>query len=244
MIKPIKYRVVEFKTAEGRKYCLSLSFENSYEMNMTMVRLQEFYESPEFANKYFTLEEYMDWYAYNEHDSGKKITFKGFDYLTRVVGTNIPGNYIKEFRTLFTDLSKRERLLFDIVDSFNVNFSYIISSFTNPEQFEDLQHELAHARYDFDKDYARTVELIVLKYFTSSFNNAIIKRGYSESNVIDEMHAFALTGMPKWYPFYRRNISTWLMMWKLRRIVKKLPNNCSFGDELTAYESSFKNKRS
>jgi hypothetical protein len=66
-----------------------MTYDTPYELCMSFVRVQEFYESPEFKGKYFTLEEFIDWWSLNE----SKI--KGsFDYPARWSGFNIPGTVI------------------------------------------------------------------------------------------------------------------------------------------------------
>ncbi len=53
------------KISEGMFY---LRFDNATRMAATMMRFQEYYESPEFAGKYFTREEFVAWYA--QHKAG------------------------------------------------------------------------------------------------------------------------------------------------------------------------------
>ena len=60
-----------------------LHFEDPYQLAMHFLRAQEFYESPKFADKIFTLVEYMEWYA-KEHGNGV------FDYMKTWSGFNVP----------------------------------------------------------------------------------------------------------------------------------------------------------
>ena len=48
-------------------YCVT--YDTQYDLCMSFVRIQEFYESPKFKGQYFTLEEYMDYWA-EEFGSG------------------------------------------------------------------------------------------------------------------------------------------------------------------------------
>lgn len=57
---------IEIKHLYPKIYCLE--FDTQYNLCMSMVRIQEFYESPEFAGKYFTLEEYIDYWSKNFGD--------------------------------------------------------------------------------------------------------------------------------------------------------------------------------
>ena len=60
-----------------------LMFENQFELCSTMLRFQEYYESPKFKNKIFTLEEYKKWYS----KGNKKFTY--YYFLIRKPRTNV-----------------------------------------------------------------------------------------------------------------------------------------------------------
>ncbi len=69
-----------------------------YEIGSLFIRMQEFYECPDerFRGKYFTLDEYMDWYA-GRHPQGK------FSYFEDWAGFNIPGSSLIKFWNVFTE---------------------------------------------------------------------------------------------------------------------------------------------
>ena len=60
-----------------------LIFGKQTDMTLSLLRLQEYYESPEFCGKRFTLEEFIEWYIDKFHE---------FSYITETGGMNIPGN--------------------------------------------------------------------------------------------------------------------------------------------------------
>lgn len=212
--------MLEFEINEIETGILWLNFDNSYEMNMSMLRIQEFAESPKFAGKFFTIEEYMDWYAYNEHLKNKKRPLElGFDYLTRVEGCNINNVDCEKFFEVYTDcLSDRELIIKDKIEDFAYERCgrpyYIITSYGNNKL--TLSHEVAHARFYLNKFY-RDVCLAILHHNKSNaFNQALINRGYCEKSLLDETHAYALTGWPKWYPWYKRDRNSWKISSLLR----------------------------
>lgn len=184
-----------------------VQFTDSYQMNMTMIRFQESYESPRFAGKDFSLEEYMDWYAYNEHKTRFwRPSVRGFDYLTRVLGTNVPGDSFKitfERLSFADDLREKEKALYDEVrgaiteGQWESGRFYVIGTYGSSKVV--VAHELAHARWGLDPDYKEAMEGIVTELLTPGFQKAILKRGYSPDMVKDEAHAFALTGWPRWF---------------------------------------------
>ena len=77
-----------------------LKFPNQYEL--TMIRLQEFYESPykNIRGKHFTLEQYMD--AYAKHKGN-------FTYCSDWNGFNIPSIVIQDFFIIFHPIRDKEK---------------------------------------------------------------------------------------------------------------------------------------
>src|SRR5271157_5489607 len=97
------------KLIKIRPQVYHLIFKTRYEMCSTMMRLQEFYESPykNVKGKYFTLEEYMDTYAKD---------FGNFTYTEAWSGFNVPDVAIKNFFGLFKDnLLEKEKYLYNIL---------------------------------------------------------------------------------------------------------------------------------
>lgn len=207
--------MLTFETFKIHPRTLLIRFANSFEMNMTMVRLQEFAEGPVHTGQVFTLEEYMNWYAYNEHKKNKKAPLElGFDYLTRGIGCNVTDRNVDAFFALYTEdmLSERERWLCDTVTRWATSIGgppyYLITYYGGTkltrDERETIQHEVAHVRFAMDLEYRNKAMEIIRRYPCPSLYDACRKRGYGEHVVLDEAHAFALTGWPKWYPWYQR----------------------------------------
>ncbi len=215
--KPAPMNEGEVTTSQPIPGCVLLTFPNSFMMNWWMFRIQEFYESPEFAGKYFTTKRYMAWYAALEHNRKKKSpNISGFDYLTRVIGLNIPGISFSAFFGEFeehNDVRSEEYTLRRLVMAeLNVSKAnllldfYVIGTFpTTCKEDDALAHEIMHARYYLDDDYRATVQELVFKHWSPALQKALLKRGYCNEVLIDEMHAFCLDGHSSWFPLWRRD---------------------------------------
>ena len=107
-----------------------LLFDTQYELCSTMMRMEEFYESPykNIRGKYFTLEEFMDTYAKNKGN---------FTYTSDWNGFNVPSEVIDAFWSTFTSYSVsliesnllvKEKKLFDILPSAHQTKYYLIAA--------------------------------------------------------------------------------------------------------------------
>jgi hypothetical protein len=90
------------------------TFDSQYDLCMSFVRMQEFYESDsnKFRGKYFTLEKYMDYWS-------KKFGNGVFTYTKDWNGFNLPGKKLVEWLDVFErDQREREIILCDKIDKF------------------------------------------------------------------------------------------------------------------------------
>jgi hypothetical protein len=166
-------------------------FDNSYEMAMTFLRYQEFYESPNslFFRKPFLIKEYVKWYS----DGGE------FTYHNDWTGFNIPSEMIFECQKNIPDYNKWDDLMSEIVNEIknkNIDRFYLIG--TKNGDSGVLDHEIAHGLFYTNKDYKN--EMLDL------YNNMCSKAkenihnylresgGYSEEVFIDETQAYLSTG--------------------------------------------------
>lgn len=170
-----------------------------YEIGSLFIRMQEFYECPDerFRGKYFTLDEYTDWYA-GRHPQGK------FSYFEDWVGFNIPGSSLIKFWNVFTEkegiLRPKEAELFthikDFVFNDDPNF-YVIGTFDADER--TIAHETRHANYYLDREYRQTCDDI-FKELPESVKDAVTLRllemGYSDTVIPDETQAYFGTESP------------------------------------------------
>lgn len=183
---------------------IELKFPSQYLLNSTLIRMQEFYESPNdrFRGKHFTLDEYMDWYAAS-NKSGV------FDYFTYWYGFNLPGEVLINFFKTFDDTRPKEQDIFDAllytlckIDSegnfvgWNTNKFYVIGTFEYPGLAKTVAHELAHAYYYLDPGYRSSCEALyrcLSPVVRAKVAVRLIDIGYSEEVIEDETQAYFAT---------------------------------------------------
>ena len=192
LVKPI------FSQEMPRIY--SFTYGNTYDLCMSLVRMQEFYESPEFKGMHFTLEEYMDYWS-RTHGHG------AFTYPAVWGGFNIPGKVLKNWINLFCDdVRPREKELIDIILE-NVPFhdwdnSYFIFVASNEKNVSDIEeHEVAHGMYGVYKDYKKSCDLLIKGSSVRAVEAAkrkLLKMGYDESVIFDEIQAYWSTSSKKY----------------------------------------------
>lgn len=169
--------------------------ENQYELASTFLRLQEFYESPKFAGKYFGLETYMDWYA---------AEYGNFTYTKDWNGFNVPGNVVRKFfsaKGFLGRLLRKEEdfmlLLADYLAADNKEKFYIIGVHGEGTTTRDvMKHEYAHAFYYLNKEYKKEQDVLV-EQLPTAFKEAIFawlkEQGYMQGVYVDECQAYLST---------------------------------------------------
>ena len=166
---------------------LHLEFDSRIEMNLSICRIQEFYESPydNIKGKYFTLEQFIRTYSDKEGNINYFSYWEGFD---------IPRKSIAEFQRLFLDISYLES---KILDLFTEDYEYLIATDVSCDP-TTLQHELAHAKYSLDEEYRNKVNQILFNLDGRTLNKMIkdlLDGEYPDDPYIllDEIHAYLLT---------------------------------------------------
>ena len=170
-----------------------LTFDNQHDLASTFLRFQEYYESPEFAGKVFSLDEYRKWYVNESLRSSKNGEFTYYEDWN---GFNIPSKILKPFyEGKFDPLSELEQRLLDIYKNEKEPF-YIIGLHKANDRFSiSLEHEVAHGLFFINQDYREKVLSILKQYDTSELRKAILKTGGYHENVLDdEVHAYAISG--------------------------------------------------
>lgn len=168
------------------RLCL-VEFSTQYELAATFLRFQEFYESPRFRGKVFSLEEYMDWYA---------ETNGGFTYFEDWSGFNVPSEVFAPFRNGdFDPLLDKERALLRLLANEREPFYVIgVARKGDPERRDTLMHELAHGLFYTDENYRDEVTASLAQYDTRAIAKKLAGEGYHTRVIADEVHAYVLTG--------------------------------------------------
>ena len=172
-----------------------LHFPSQREMCKTLVRIQEFYESPypEIKGKFFTLEKFAALYCV-DHGSP-------FSYYEDWHGFNFPGDVLREFARVFRGrLTADELFLLSTIEVLP-DVRYLIGT----HQPDDVTHEIAHAMFHIDKYYRTSVSTLVSR-FTKFVPDAalalkrwLLHEGYCEAVLVDEFNAYLATnGIKDW----------------------------------------------
>jgi len=191
---------MEFTFSEILPNIYLFLFEQQYDLCMAFVRLAELDESTndKFNNKYFSLEEYMEWYA-QAHGDG------AFTYPKDWRGFNIPGKTFKKWYYMFKDklrpcekeIVKKIMKLYKKIGDDEFDKIYFIATFNGYGMNATIKHEIAHAIYDQNVDYKKAVHRLLLdmpKDEKARMKKRLLDIGYSKQNIIDEMNAYLSTG--------------------------------------------------
>jgi hypothetical protein len=175
----------------------SVVYDTQYELTMSFVRLQEFYESPDLRGKYFTLEEYMDYWAENFGNGS-------FDYPVRWSGFNIPGKVLSNWIDTFgaqelNGFREREKGLINRLnrllkrDKKSLNDVYVIGAYKGANCKSVIHHEMAHALYNLNLEYRRNMNKLIESSNIDHIIDAkerLIQMGYCEDVILDEIQAY------------------------------------------------------
>ena len=129
---------------------IHVNFDTQEELAETFCRFQEYYESPEFKGKIFTLGQYREWYSQ---------FYGAWTYYTDWSGFNIPDWVLEPFKEgKFDPLSEKEQKLVDMFRHRAGKF-YIIGTFGDNKAA--LDHEICHALYYLDEGYNERVTNLI-----------------------------------------------------------------------------------
>ena len=178
-----------------------LTYKTRYELCMSFVRMQEFYESPKFKGKWFSLEDFMDYWSL-KHGEGS------FTYPIVWNGFNLPSEAFNNWCDMFQDSRRpRENIIIEKIDKLRtsdfaknkVKYTekyYIIAA--HEEKGDDklehiINHEVAHAIYYLYPEYKNSCDELLKKISKKDYNNdkkTLLDMGYSKSVINDELQAY------------------------------------------------------
>lgn len=201
---------------------LHFAFDNQIDLTLSFLRPQEYYESPEYREKLFELEEYIAWYC---NESGKP---KAFDYVTETAGHNLPGCWYRRWLAAMkftkTKLSPREERIQAEIRQYFGNHDedfYIIATTADIPNLEGyLAHEIRHAMFYLIPSYKDGILEVLKDHPVKRFRKKLIKDRYNEAVIDDEVHAYALTGFDPYYDCKISELPSELQ--NLRRALKKV----------------------
>lgn len=169
-------------------------FDTKERMANTFLRFQEHYESPVYAGKMFTVDEFKSWYA-EKYKSMYESDWSGF---------NFPGAAYKSFREAagIDLLTEEERTLSQVFDKLKKKF-YVIGTLVTADQ-ETVDHEIAHAMFNMDAQYRTQVRAHIVEMNVSALREDMLEMGYREEVIYDEINAYLATSTESW-PFRHGN---------------------------------------
>lgn len=172
-----------------------LVFNNQKEVAKTFVRFQEYYESPKFKGKIFSLDEFKDWYVKNSSNGQKTGRFTYYEDWS---GFNIPSYVLEPFyKGKFDPLSKREKKLLQEFEE-EENPFYIIGTHAKVNNFKAyIEHESAHGLFYTDEEYRKEINKELSKYDIGELEEKILSKGYHEDVVKDEIQAYLIESRGK-----------------------------------------------
>jgi hypothetical protein len=160
-----------------------LEFPTPYLAGATLMRFQEYYESPKFHGKIFTLEEYMDYYA---------AKHGGFTYCEDFIGYNFPSETLIPFyEGKFDPLSVKES---KILEAFlgKTEYYVIATASNSSSRYDDFIHELGHGLFRIDSEYREKVKKILSEVDLKPIYEYLKDAEYCRSQFLDEAHAVLL----------------------------------------------------
>ncbi|VVB82491.1 Uncharacterised protein [uncultured archaeon] len=161
----------------------------------TFLRFQEYYESPKFKGKIFTLDEFKEWYIKNS--MGGEKTGK-FTYYDDWEGFNIPSYVLNPFYSgKFNPLSDKEKRFLELFEKEKEKFYVIGVNKETKTLGADLTHEIAHGLFYTDKDYREEILNVLSRYNLEKLKTELKEMKYHRDVLEDECHAYSINAVKK-----------------------------------------------
>lgn len=149
------------------------------------MRFQEHYESPEFAGKYFTVDDFLAWYGQKYRKSMYYKDWSGF---------NVPSYVLKPFfNGNFDPLTDKEKKLLNFFKGIEGDFYVIGVTKADHDWVETLKHELAHGMFSCSKEYRNDILACISELKPDPARSELKKMGYGPGVIDDEVNAYLLT---------------------------------------------------
>ena len=184
----------EIKLSQIHPHIFVVEVDNKYDLGMTFLRAQEFYESVNdaFRGKVFSIFSYMDWYAkgYSEE--------KGFTYTIDYRGYNVPSTALNDCYRTYKGHTPHDDMMLNImktISDLGTSRYYLLG--TSMGDAATLEHEMAHGLFFVNEQYRKTMEhhVSLLPIRTELFAFLKEEMGYADAVHVDETQAFMSTGL-------------------------------------------------
>lgn len=186
------------KIVQVSKNVYLVTFNLAYDVAMTFLRYQEYYESPKWRGQLFTISDYMAWYSKGSGEGS-------FTYPTDYNGFNLPSKVVKRVQGhLWTEkydaITPYDRLMGEIYETIlnkrdGYGF-YLIGVSKETGDTSTIKHEIAHGMYTTDKEYKFRVDRLI-RELSPRIKKRIFKalggRQYHKAVFKDELNAYMAT---------------------------------------------------
>lgn len=151
----------------------------------TFMRFQEYYESPVFSGRAFSVDEFAAWYA---------SQYGAFTYHKDWSGFNIPSWVLEPFKGgEFDPLTEKENNLLNFFKNIRGDF-YVVGATPQDEECADtIKHEFAHGAFFTNADYRRDIIDCLNAHKPNVVRVALKEMGYGDNVLEDETNAYLLT---------------------------------------------------
>ena len=176
-----------FKFSRLREGVYELRFNSQYDMCMTFMRYQEFYESPRYHDRKFTWAEFMAWYTREQSKDGT------FSYMSDWGGFNIPVEVVGQVISMgIDDPNHYDMLMMSIykIITAECDRAYLIGVVDGGGLD---RHEMTHAMYYLDDEYARKCQVVMIETdpdLIQGLREVLFAKGYTEKTLYDEIQAY------------------------------------------------------
>ena len=198
---------MDFSIRKIMPHVYHLDFGTQFDVAMHFLRFQDYYESPKFYKKFFTLLQHMKWYS-QEYGQG------AFTYPDDWSGFNVPIWALLDVRHgPVPDPNEYDSFMFCLIDKVlreeEDHPFYFIGTYAGGKKGslkDTLGHEIAHALYAVNSDYRGQVDILFEAWGCEeghageeidSAGDVLHEMGYHPSTIQDEIHAYAATGLCK-----------------------------------------------
>jgi len=210
---------MKFNITEPIKNIYHMNFGKQKDLCETFMRFQEFFESPQFRGKFFSIKAYKDWYR-KTSPKGKKTG--RFTYNKDWSGFNIPSYILQPFKEgKFDPLSKKEKLFLKEFADKDGRF-YIIGTFGSIN-LSTLAHEMAHALFYTESTYRekmiKLINNIPEKDLKKIHDHLGASGGYHPEVFEDETHAYVTINMEQ---LEKRHKISSEELWDIHRKMKRV----------------------
>lgn len=200
-----------------RDRLFELRFDDQHEMCMTFLRYQEFYESPRYVGRKFTLAEFMSWYVKEQSKDGS------FSYPSDWGGFNLPVDIITQVHKLgIDDPNHYDALMWSLsrIISAQCDGAYLIGVGKTAELDE---HEMTHAMFHIVDKYRDDVLSVLTKHavLVDKLKAILLNNGYAEVTGLDEVNAYVTTGDHGFFKKHKKSYAYRQLAQQLKALHKK-----------------------